>query len=69
MLREAILTSGTGVRTAHNIPCMPTKDVLIDRVLTSVLNAKQRKTTKTAQHKDLNPRLTSFNRLSAMFMK
>jgi hypothetical protein len=69
MLREATLTSGTGVRIAHNILCMPTKDVLIDRILTSVLNAKQRKTTKTAQHKDLNQRLTSFNGLFAMFMK
>jgi hypothetical protein len=51
MLREATLTSGIGVRTAHNILCMSTKDALIDRILTFVTNAKQKKTTKSAQHK------------------
>ena len=56
MLREATLTSGIGVRTAHSIPCMPIKDVLIDRALSCAPNAKQKKTTKTAQHKD--PTLT-----------
>jgi hypothetical protein len=60
MLREAKLTRGTGVRIAHNTPCMSTKDALvIDRILTSVNNAKQRKTTKIARRKDL----TSRNRL------
>jgi hypothetical protein len=34
-------------------------EALIDRILTSVTNAKQKKTTKIAQHKDL----TSRNRL------
>jgi len=55
MLREATMTSGIGVRTAHNILCTPTKDALIDRILTSVTNAKQKKKTKSAQHKDLTP--------------
>jgi hypothetical protein len=32
---------------------MPTKGVLIARILTSAPNAKQKKTTKTAQHKDV----------------
>jgi hypothetical protein len=60
MLREAKLTRGIGVRIAHNTPCIPIKDALvIDRILTSVNNAKQKKTTKIAQHKDL----TSRNRL------
>jgi len=59
MLREAKLTRGIGVRIAHNTPSISTKDALIDRILTSVTNAKQRKTTKIAQHKDL----TSRNRL------
>ena len=53
MLREAKLTRGIGVRIAHNTPCISTKDALIDRILTSVTNAKQKKTTKIAQHKDL----------------
>jgi hypothetical protein len=55
MLREANLTDGTGVKIAHNILCMPIKGVLIDRILTSVTNAKQKKKTKSAQHKDLTP--------------
>jgi len=63
MLREATLTSGIGVRTAHNIPCMPIKDVLIDRILTSAPNAKQKKKTKTAQHKD--PALTFVLRIGS----
>jgi len=53
MLREPNLTGGIGVRIAPNIPCTFTKDVLIDRILTSVTSAKQRKTTKTAQPKEL----------------
>lgn len=53
MLREAKLTRGIGVGIAHNTPCMSTKDALIDRILTSVTNAKQRKTTKAARRRDL----------------
>jgi hypothetical protein len=53
MLREAKLTRGIGVRIAHNTRRISTKDALIGHVLTSVTNAKQKKTTKTAQHKDL----------------
>ena len=57
MLWGAKLTNGIGVRIAHNTPCMSIKDVrVVDRVLTSVNNAKQKKTTKTAQHKDQTPR-------------
>ena len=59
MLREAKLTCGIGARIAHNTPFISTRDALIDRILTSVINAKQKKTTKIAQHKDL----TSRNRL------
>ena len=33
--------------------CISAKDVLTDRILTSVTSAKQKKTTKTAQPKDL----------------
>ena len=54
MLREANLTDGTGVKIAHNILCISAKDVLTDRILTSVTSAKQRKTTKIVQHKGLN---------------
>jgi len=65
MLREATLTSGIGVKIAHNILCMPIKDVLIDRILTSAPNARQKKKTKTAQHKDPTPtfvlRISSWN--------
>ncbi len=58
MLWEAKLTDGIGVRIAHNTPCMSTKDALVlDLVLTSVNNAKQKKTTKIAQHKDLTWRI------------
>jgi hypothetical protein len=57
MLREAKLTSGIGARTAHNIQWLSTKDAMIDRILTSALNAKQRKTTKIVQHKDLTTTL------------
>jgi len=54
MLWEAKLTNGIGARIAHNTPCISTKDALVlDRILTSVTNAKQKKTTKIAQHKDL----------------
>jgi hypothetical protein len=59
MLREAKLTRGIGARIARNTPCISTKDALIDHILTFVTNAKQKKTTKIAQHKDL----TSCNRL------
>jgi len=54
MLWEAKLTNGIGARIAHNTPCMSTRDALgLDLVLTSANNAKQNKTTKSAQHKDL----------------
>jgi hypothetical protein len=54
MLWEAKLTDGIGAKIAHNIPCMSIKDALVlGLVLTSVNNAKQKKTTKIAQHKDL----------------
>ena len=52
MSREAKLTSGIGVKTALNIQCTSTKDALTDRSLTSVTSAKQKKTTKTAKHKE-----------------
>jgi hypothetical protein len=53
MLWEAKLTNGIGARIAHNTPAMSTKDALaLDRILTSVSNAKQKKTTKIAQHKN-----------------
>jgi len=50
---------GIGVGIAHNTPRISTKDARIDLMLTSVTNAKQKKTTKIAQYKDL----TSRNRL------
>jgi hypothetical protein len=53
MLREPHLTDGIGARIAHNIPCTSTKDVLRDRILTFVTSAKQKKTSKIAQPKDL----------------
>jgi len=56
MLREAKLTRGIGVRIAHNTPSISTRDALIDRILTSVTSAKQKKTTKIVQHKDLTSR-------------
>jgi hypothetical protein len=59
MLREAKLMRGIGVGIAHNTPRISTKDARIDLMLTSVTNAKQKKTTKIAQYKDL----TSRNRL------
>jgi len=59
MLEEAKLTRGIGVRIVHNTPLISTKESLIDRILTSAANAKQKKTTKIAQHEDL----TSRNRL------
>jgi hypothetical protein len=49
MLREPNLTDGTGAKTAHNIPCTSTKGALIDRILTSVTSAKQKRTTKIVQ--------------------
>ena len=56
MLREPNLTGGIGVRIAHNIHCTPTKDALVDRILTSVTSAKQKKTNKTAQLRELTVR-------------
>jgi hypothetical protein len=53
MLREPNLTDGTGARTAHNIPFTSTKDALVDRILTSVTSAKQKKTIKIAQPEKL----------------
>jgi len=53
MLRESHLTDGIGVRIARNIHCTSTKGALVDRDLTSVTSAKQKKTTKTAQPKEL----------------
>ena len=53
MSRETKLTTGICVKTALNIPVISTKDALTDRTLTSVISAKQKKTTKTAQHKKL----------------
>jgi hypothetical protein len=58
MLREANLTDGTGVKIAHNILWISKKDILSDLTLTSVTNAKQRKTTKIAQHKDLTSKFS-----------
>jgi hypothetical protein len=55
MLEAARLIDGTGVRIALNIPCISMRDVLTDRILTSVISAKQKKTIRTAQHK--NPAL------------
>ena len=53
MLREPNLTDGTGARTARNIPGTSTKGALIDRILISVTSAKQKKTTKIAQPREL----------------
>ena len=53
MLREPRLTDGIGVRIAHNIPCPSMQDALRDHDMTSVTSAKQRKITKTAEHKEL----------------
>ena len=50
------MTTGTGARTALNTPRTSTKrcqDRDDDQSRTSALNAKQKKTTKTAQHEDL----------------
>jgi hypothetical protein len=44
-------TDGIGVRTARSIPCTSIKGALIDRILTSVTSAEQKKTTKIAQLK------------------
>jgi hypothetical protein len=46
MLREPHLTDGIGARIARNIPCTSTKDVLRDQILTFVISAKQKKTSK-----------------------
>ena len=53
MLRDPHLTDGIGVRTAHNIHYTFTKDATVDRDLTSVTSAKQKKTNKIAQCEDL----------------
>ena len=53
MLREPNLTDGIGARIAHNIPYTSTKDVLKDQILTFVTSAKQKKTSKIVQIKDL----------------
>jgi hypothetical protein len=53
MLGEPHLIDGIGVRIAHNIHCTSTKGALIDRSMTSVTSAKQRKTKKIAQPKEL----------------
>ena len=53
MLRDPHLTDGIGARIAHNIPCTSTTDALRDRNLTSVTSAKQKKTNKIAQPKEL----------------
>lgn len=52
MLKAAKLTDGTGARIALNILCTSIKDALIDRILTFMTSARQKKTTKTAQHKN-----------------
>ncbi len=62
------MTSGIGVRTAPSILCMPIKGVMIDRILTSVTNAKQKKKTKSAQHKTQHL-LLFFARVLGMFAK
>ena len=53
MLKVHHLTDGIGVKIVHNIHRISTKDALRDRSLTSVTSAKQRKITKTAEHKEL----------------
>jgi hypothetical protein len=53
MLRDPHLTDGIGVRIAHNIPCTSTKDALRDRNMISVTSAKQSKSAKTAQPKEM----------------
>jgi hypothetical protein len=50
------MTTGTGARTALNTPCASTqrcRDRYGDQGHTSAPNAKQKKTTTTAQHKEL----------------
>lgn len=61
MLREAKMIIGIGVRIAHNILRTCIRGNQIDRTLTCVTNANQKKPMKVAQHKDLNQRLTSFS--------
>jgi hypothetical protein len=53
MLRAPNLTGGIGAKTAHNIRWLSKKAAPIDRFLTSVTSAQQKKTKKTAQHKDV----------------
>ena len=48
MLGEVRLTRGIGARIATNTPLISTKDALIDRILSSATNAKQKKITKRA---------------------
>ena len=54
MLKDPHLTDGIGVRTARNIPFPYMKNAPLDRNLTSVTSAKQRKQNKTALPKALN---------------
>jgi hypothetical protein len=53
MLKVAKLTNGIGARIARNILCIFTVDALtlLGHVLISAVNAKKRKTTKTARRK------------------
>ena len=60
MLREGKMIIGIGVRIAQNILRAFIKGNLIDRTLTCVTSANQKKPMMVAQHKDLNQRLTSF---------
>jgi hypothetical protein len=58
MLREAKMIIGIGVRIAHNILKPFIKGNQIDRTLTCVTSASQKKPMMVAQHKDLNQRPT-----------
>jgi hypothetical protein len=62
MSREAKMIIGIGVRIAQNILRTFIKSNLVDRTLTYVTSASQKKPMMVAQHKDLNQRLTSFQR-------
>jgi hypothetical protein len=56
MLREAKMIVGIGVRIAQNILRTFIRGNLIDRILTCVTSASQKKQMMVAQHKDLNQR-------------
>jgi hypothetical protein len=60
MLREAKLTSGIGVRTAHSIQYTSTKRPLWNQLLTSVNSVKHWKKTEIAQCKGQAPYLARF---------